>query len=230
MNYGKLKQRVTWFLDRTDLTSMVSSFVNEVRLDIATEYNWPWLWTDAYLTTEAGSSDYALPDDYLDHLHVLLNKKKLPGYTQRDWDTQMYFDEDWDEPRGEPTEYMIVGQTLRLKPAPDGEYILRLYYYARPPDFTMDYQDDYMSLTYPYMIIHRAVLLGAIFLDDTQKIKMHAPLADKELAKAVKKEKAKKFSDVAVQFRTYKDFDKGAFKNRLRLSGSNRGSTIDTEG
>jgi len=240
LNYGELKQRVTWFLDRTDLTTQISAWVNDARLQLAnpvlpdkTLVEWPWLWTDSYLTTAAGSADYALPSDFLSHLQVLLEKstgqkKKLHGYTQKGWDEQMLSSLSYLESNGEPSEYALIGQTLRLHPPPDAAYILRLYYYARPTAFSSDSQSDYMSNTYPYLIIHRTVLLGAVFLDDTAKIKMHAPLAQKELVDAVLREKDKKHQDVTHVMRTWKDFGKNSFVNRFQLRATpGRRSGVD---
>lgn len=210
------------------MSAMASAIINDVRRELATgiytdergkplKVYWPWLYTDAYTTTIAGSSDYALPTDYLDHMEVTMGKKKLHRFTQVDWDNQRLYDYDWAEQRGEPQSFFLLGHMIRLKPPPDGEYTLHLHYYALPSAFSDDLDFDYMSTVYPYLIIHKTVLDCAIILDDRDKIRMHGPLYDTQLRNAIKNERGKKFEQAATVMRTYKDFESASFFNRFKV-------------
>lgn len=207
---------------------MASAIINDVRREIATgiftderghplKVYWPWLYTDAYTTTTAGSSDYALPNDYLDHMEVVIGKKKLHRFTQADWDNQMLHDYDWTENAGEPQVFFMLGHMIRLKPPPDGAYEMHLHYYALPSAFSMDADFDYMSTVYPYLIVHKTVLICAIQQDDRDKIRMHGPMYDSQLRMAIKNERGKKFEEAATVMRTYKDFEAAHFHNRFKV-------------
>ncbi len=210
------------------MSAMASAIINDVRRDLATgiyldhkgkpiKVYWPWLYTDAYTTTTVGESDYALPADYLDHMEVIIGRKKLHRFTQADWDNQRLYDYDWDETNGEPQSFFMIGHMLRLKPPPDGAYELHLHYYALPSAFVADTDFDYMSQVYPYVIIHKTVLTCAVILDDRDKIRMHGPMFDSEFRAAAKNELGKKFEQATTVMRSYKDFESAHFHNRFKV-------------
>ena len=228
MNFGELKTRVDWFIDSPSLTAMASTLINDVRQELATgvfldergktiKAYWPWLYTDSYTTTVAGTSDYALPSDYLDHIEIRIGNKKLHRFTQVDYDSQMMYDHDWVESIGEPAQFLLVGHMIRLKPPPDGAYEMHLHYYASPSAFTLDIDSDYMSQIYPYLIIHKTVLMLATQQDDKDKIRIHGPQSDTELRKALRNELGKRRQGAATVMRTYRDFEGNSFHNRFKV-------------
>lgn len=207
---------------------MASAIINDVRRELATgiyldhrgkhiKVFWPWMYTDAYTTTTAGSADYALPSDYIDHMEVVIGRKKLHRFTQVDWDNQRLYDYDWVENTGEPQQFFLIGHMLRLKPPPDGAYTMHLHYYALPSAFSQDTDFDYMSEVYPYMIIHKAVVMCAVILDDRDKIRMHGPMFDSIFRSAAKNEIGKKYEQAATVMRPYKDFESASFHNRFKV-------------
>lgn len=219
MNFNTLKTRVTMYLDRADINTATNPYagywINDVRLELATIHKWPHLWTEAYLTTSAGSSDYALPTDFLDHLTIRIGDKNLHGYFERDYDKQILDDRDNPRAPGEPEGYYFKGHTIRLRPQPNGAYTMYLVYYARPSDFSEDSDNDHWTNNYPYVLIHGAVALGATFLDDEKKLKIHMALFERALERCLKKEKAKMYQDVKVQVRTWKDYGTAQWRRML---------------
>jgi hypothetical protein len=212
MDYSTLKSRVEMYLDRDDVNTTANPYcgywINDHRLELATQpgIQWPHLWTESYVTTSAGSSDYALPSNYLDHLMVRIGAKDLHPYLEADWNRVVMNDQDDPPDTDEPDGFYMKGETLRLRPPPDGAYTMYMVYYARPTDFSVDTDADFWSNNYPYVLIHGAVILGATFLDDEKKFKIHTSLYDRALMNCLKKEKSKKYRNAVVQVRTYKDF------------------------
>jgi len=207
------------YLDRDDINTAAKPYagywINDIRLDLATQFNWPHLWTESSVTTIAGSSDYALPTDYLDHLTVRISSKNLHGFMERDWDKVVLEDEDDPPDSDEPDCYYMKGTIMRLRPQPDAAYTLTLVYYARPTDFSADGDTDHWSNNYPYVLIHGAVVLGATFLDDEKKLKIHMALFERAFQACLRKEKAKKYQDVKLQWRTHKDFGASQWRRML---------------
>ena len=219
MQFSTLKSRVEMYLDRSDVNSTANPYcgywVNDVRLELATQLNWPHLWVESYLTTSAGSSDYALPTDFLDHLTVRLDGRILHGYFERDWGKQIMDDASNYPQSAAPEGYYMKGQTIRLRPQPSVSNTMYLVYYARPSDLSGDSDTDFWTNNYPYVLIHGAVVHGATFLDDADTLKVHMALYDRALAQCIKKEKSKKYQDVKIQIRTFKDFGVSQWRSMI---------------
>jgi hypothetical protein len=242
--YSTLQGRVAEYLDRTDLTTQIQNWINDTRKSIAVEalaqnHMFDYLYTEATMTTSAGSGVYALPSDYLGHLTIMLANKKLHRVGAREFDdlhVEAYENVDDDgvlltttnsvnlsttvsnnlDP-GEPDYYIDRGMAIELFPVPDMEYTVTIKYYALPTDFSLDADEDYMCRFHPEAVIFGASLRGAVFMDDTVKIPVFESKFDKEMKKILYKEKQKEVTDLPIRMKSWKDFDALGFKRKMRL-------------
>jgi hypothetical protein len=192
-----------------------------------------YLYTEATLSTSAGSGVFALPTDYLGHLAIMLNTKKLHRVGAREFD-DLHVDADEDTTSidsimltttmvsdttatGEPDYYVDRGMCIELFPVPNQTYTLTIKYYALPTDFTLVTDEDFMCRFHPEAVIFGAALRGAVFMDDTVKIQVFEAKFEKEMKKILYKEKMKEVTDLPIRMKTYKDFDTLGFKRKMRL-------------
>jgi hypothetical protein len=242
MEYSELTDRVAEYLDRTDLgtssSSPVSStkigqWINDTRKDLALKYDFNYLYEEATVSTSSASSTYALPADYLGHLTLLCDYKKLARVSAREFDELYYTDDDEntasdqleldvssDATAGFPEYYIDRGMYVQLFPEPDSTYTLTMKYYAQPGDFDESSDEDYMSRFHFEAIIFGASLRGAIYLDDEAKIKIFSQAYKICIDEIVKREKDTKTKDTHVRVKSWKDYDLNTFRRLTRVQNS----------
>lgn len=240
MIYGTIIDRVAQYLDRDDLGTSASSpcssthignWINDTRKDLGLKYDFDYLYVEASITASAGSATYALPTDYLGHLVVLSNYKKLTRLGAKEFEELIRIDEEEstsssqltleaNADSGSPEYYIDRGMYIQLFPTPDDDYTITLKYYAQPEDFTISTEEDYMSRFHFEAIILGAALRGAVFLDDIQKTQLYQQFYERAIGEIVTREGQKKQRDKYVRFRTYKDYDLEAFKRLHKISTS----------
>ncbi len=228
MDYSTLQSRVCQYLDRSDLTTHIQNWINDTRKDIALKYDFDYLYVEATTTTSAGSATYALPTDYMGHLVMMSNSKKLSRIGAREFDELIGIDEATPDSTsvlstesgttsGPPEYYIDRGMQFELFPSPDTAYTITLKYYAQPSDFTIAADSDYISVFHFEAVIFGAALRGAIFLDDVTKIAIFTSAYDTKIKEMVKKEFDKIGKDTHVRWKTWKDYDLDAFKRLMRI-------------
>jgi len=243
MIYSVIVDRVAEYLDRTDLGTSVSNpisatkigqWVNDTRKDVALKYDFNYLYAEATISTSAGTAVYSLPADYMGHLTILCNYKKLMRVGAREFDELLYTDDaviaspdnielsEGSSYSGFPEYYIDRGMNIQFYPEPDAAYTITMKYYAQPADFFTatgtDY--DYMSTFHFEAIIFGAALRGALFLDDQGKIAVFTKAYSTAIADIVAKEKGTKTKDTHIRIKSWKDYDLSTFKRLTKISNS----------
>lgn len=220
MDYGSIKVRVKRFLDwnGANVDTYVADWVNDVRQALATtpEIDWQHLWTTETWTTSAGSSDYSLPSDYIDHKLLMLGSKKLFGIGSAEYAHQVLDDEDDPQDQDEPSWYEVRGGKIHLQPPPDAAYTLTLYYYSIPASMSSSSETDYFTINYPMYLVHEAVVMGAVFLDDEKKIALHERESTKQFGRMIRREKKRTQRDRNPVFKSWRDFSTATYKEKFR--------------
>lgn len=229
MDFSTIKSRVAEYLDRSDLTTKIAGWVNDTRKDIALRHDFDYLYVEATCSTSANSALYALPDDYLGHLTVFVDSKKLQRVGAREFDNLVNTDltvsatveylptEDAVNP-GEPDYYIDRGMQIELYPSPDTTYTLKLKYFAQPTDFSASTDSDYISTFHFEAIIFGASFRGAMFLDDQSRINLYGSAYEKLIADMIRKEKDKNWADKFHRMKTWNEFGTETIKKMYRVN------------
>lgn len=240
MQYDDIVDRVADYLDRTDLgtsssdpisSTNIGKWVNDTRKDLALKHNFNYLYEEATVSTSAGTATYSLPQDYMGHVTILCDYKKLTRIGAREFDELVYTDDEENEgsdqlqldvssdaTSGFPEYYIDRGMYFELYPKPDATYTLTMKYYAQPDDFDSADDEDYMSRFHFEAIIFGASLRGAIFLDDMAKISIFTGAYKQAIDELIKREKDTKTKDAHVRFKSWKDYELETFRRLHRIS------------
>jgi len=232
MNREDIRDRVADYLDRSDLTTRINNWINDVRRDIALKYNFNYLYAEATCTTSAGSARYALPEDYLGHLTIMLDDKKLMKVAPREFDEltgidhdvttttgYLTYSEDTGDETSTPDYYVDRGMEIELYPAPDAAYTLKMRYYAQPEEWTDDANEDYVSRFHYEAMIWGVCLRGAMFLEEDNKIAIYAQAYQSAIDEMIKREheQYQKPKDNFSRIKTWQDFDPTTFKRKVKV-------------
>ena len=214
MTFLEAQQEVSRMIDwsGSNATTMIKKWIQYTRREIATKFDFPFLFTIA-TTTTTSSNTYNFPSDYLDHLMILMDDEDgnpillyemTPGYWANLFKIPSPLDISSDTP---PYRVLIEGNYFRIIPDPPSGRTLTLYYYRRPDDLVEDNETDYFLNTYPDAVIWGASLRGAVYLDDEQKVAKFKPLYEDALKAMIARENRKRVDRRgAVRFKTWKDF------------------------
>lgn len=229
---GTIRSRVIDYLDgRTDLDSKINQWIDDARRDIATKYDFAYLFVEATTTTSAGLSRYALPSDYLGHLNMFIGTKKLVRIAPSEFDSVHGSDIDIQPTDGvapylqttgsleqdEPDYYIDRGMEFDLWPIPDGIYTVLLRYYANPIDFITDAAYDYITTFHTEAVIFGAAHRGAVYLEDEQKKTEYKQEYRDQIAIMIRNEKNRKASDLGRRWKSHKDFSPMQFRRIMKI-------------
>lgn len=239
MIYSMITDRVAEYLDRTDLgtsssspisSSKIGQWINDTRKDVALKYDFNYLYVEATIETSAGTAVYSLPEDYMGHLTVLCEYKKLMRVGAREFDELLYTDDvevssvanleltEGSGTSGFPEYYIDRGMNIELFPRPDAAYTITMKYYAQPANFTTGTDYDYMSTFHFEAVIFGAALRGALFLDDVGKVQAYKAAYGETLTDIIKKEKETKTKDTHIRVKSWKDYDLSTFRRLTRIT------------
>lgn len=241
MEYGTMIDRVAEYLDRTDLgtssstnpsATKIGQWINDTRKDIALKHDFNYLYVEAAISTSAGCGVYALPQDYMGHLTMLCNYKKLMRVGAREFDErEMTDDEKNTQPEsleltidtmttGFPEYYIDRGMYIEFWPEPDATYTIVMKYYAQPEDFYSIDDEDYMSRFHFEAIIFGACLRGSVFLDDNAKIGIFTAAYKSAVDEIIKKDQNIKTKDRHVRVKSWKDYKVEVFRQMFGVDAS----------
>lgn len=230
---GTIRQRVIDYLDgRTDLDAKINAWIDDTRRDLASKYDFAYLYTEATITTSAASARYDLPADYLGHLSIFIGTKKLIRIRPGEFDAIHGDDIDIQATDGstaylytvgsseqdEPDYYIDRGMEFDLYPVPDDTYTLLVKYYANPSDWTTDTQYDFISTFHTEAVIFGAAWRGAIYLEDDAKKQEYSTEYKEQINVMKMKEKDKQNADVFTRMKSYKDFSSAQLKRIVKMN------------
>lgn len=242
MNFTTIQDRVADYLDRNDLTTKIRGWINDTRQDLALKYNFDYLYAEVACSVVAGSARYALPSNYIGHLDIWINQKKLSKLRPREADeltptdststsatlfleTETAVAQNYEV--GAPDYYIDRGMEVQFYPTPDSSYTATWKYYAQPTNWgestsaaaTDATCADYISNFHFEAIIFGASWRGAIYLDDEVKKQTYAGLYQQYIGEMIKREKDKEARDIKVRIKTWQDYDLSTFKRLMKHSG-----------
>lgn len=147
----------------SDLTISINNGMNAM----AADYDWPWLFTSATITTVAGTVAYSLPTR---HMRTLWIANEPYGYQlvarQRKQLSRYYgtnFQQDY------PFYYTVYGAGIRLAPIPNAVYSLSHTYVAAEAPLTTGAQEPLCPEHFSDLIVLYAGMEEATRLKDFQQ-------------------------------------------------------------
>ncbi len=230
---GGIRARVIEYLDgRTELDTKINAWIEDTRRDIATKYNFAYLYTEATAVTSAGCARYALPADYMNHLRLFVGTKKLVRIDPGEFDSVHGDDIAIEATEGktpylfttgsleqsEPDYYIDRGLEFDLWPIPDAAYSLLLCYFAQPTEFPSDVSSDYITTFHTEAVIFGAAWRGAVYLEDEQKTGKYSEQYRAQVSTILQREKDRKTTDLSHRMKSYKDFSPNQFKRLMKIT------------
>jgi len=165
-NYSTLQTEIANFLDRSDLTADVPTFIQlgEARLNQTLRIR-P-METRVTTSTVAGQNYYGLPDNYIQMRAFVLDtspRRDLEYLTPETMDVM------WAGSKtGVPQAYTIVGDAIRLGPTPSGVVTLEMVFWAKIPALSATNTSNWYIENAPNLLLAAAMIEAAMFIKDPE--------------------------------------------------------------
>jgi hypothetical protein len=179
--YAELKTAVADWLNRSDLTAVIPSFIALAESHFNQEERLRNQKSIVRATATFNQEYEALPGDYLEMLN-LTNETTVPFQKMQfislnQWDN---FKRDFTTLQV-PKYYTIVGNQLQLLPVPGSDITAEMVYYAKIPALSDTNTANWLLTNHPEVYLYGTLLQAAPYLKDDDRIATWNAMLEKTL-------------------------------------------------
>ena len=204
MTYSELKTNIANYLNRSDLTSQMDMFIDNVEGEINRRARRKEMIKRATATADA--QYLSLPTDWLEGINVEITSNDFSPILQQSIESLDIYRKSINNKTGQPVYFAFVDDTMELAPTPDTSYTLQLTYYEKIPALSDSNTSNFVSLNHPDVYLYGALKHASIYLMEDERVAMFTQLFEKALEE-IKMEQEKA------------EFSKGSLMQRRRSYG-----------
>jgi len=193
-NYNELVTTVASYLARSDLTSIVPTFVQ-----LAQERMTRDLRTREMLkisTTTASDSTVELPIDFLEmrEIHFQGNPPVTLEYQSPD----KFFRNHLTTTSGQPYYFTIIGYEMQFAPTPDNNQVLQMLYYNKPTFISPIVSSNLYLANYPDALLYATLAEAEPYLMNDARLQVWASMYERAISNIMNNDIGKKFPNTAL--------------------------------
>jgi hypothetical protein len=179
MTYAELKTAIANYLNRSDLTSDIDTFIDNVEAELNRRLRTKDMIKRA--TATADSQYLAVPTDWIEAINVEITSNDFSPLFQQSIESLDVYRKSNNNSVGQPVYYAMVDDSIELAPTPDGEYTLQLTYYAKISALSGTNTSNFVSVSHPDVYLYGALKHASIFLMEDERIPMFTQQFEKAL-------------------------------------------------
>lgn len=204
MTYSELKTNIANYLNRSDLTSQMDMFIDNVEGEINRRVRRKEMIKRATATADA--QYLSLPTDWLEAINVEITSNNFSPILQQSIESLDIYRKSINNKTGQPVYFAFVDDTMELAPTPDASYTLQLTYYGKIDALSDSNTSNFLSNNHPDVYLYGALKHASIYLMEDERVAMFSQLFEKALEELkMEQEKA--------------EFGKGSLMQRRRSYG-----------
>ena len=167
-NYGELKTNVADWLNRSDLTSVIPTFIEGAHSKLNQSLRVRQMVQRA--TASVDSEYSALPGDFLEIRDIRLNTDPVRSLEAISSEQQNQERERFGNTAGKPKYFTMIGEQVQVFPTPDTTYTMELAYYEKIPDFSGDSSTNWLLTKEPLIYVYGALVHATPYLKDDDRV------------------------------------------------------------
>lgn len=182
MTFTELKTNIADWLNRTDLTSVIPTFITlaEARL------NRQLRTTNQYTRADISTSDQylSMPSDFLEMRHIRITSPKerdlveIAAHSINEYTDSNFIASLADSyPR-----YYVYGNALRIIPTPSQSITYEMFYYAKVPALSSSNASNWVSTSHPDAYLYYSLLQASPYLGEDERITIWQSQAERAVA------------------------------------------------
>jgi hypothetical protein len=193
--YSELKTAIANWLDRSDLTDVIPDFIALAETRHKRDFKIRRMETRVTANTIADTEYYTLPDDYIAMRNIKLNtdtKTPLEFLTPEIMDRLQA-----GSSVGKPKAYSIKGNTIQLRPIPDGVYEIEIAYYKTFAALSDSNTTNDMLTHHPDAYLYGALVEAEPYLQNDKRIQVWQGFYDRAKEDIIKSNERDRHSGTA---------------------------------
>jgi len=193
--YAELKTSIASWLDRSDLTDVIPDFIALAETRHKRDFKIRRMETRVTANTIADTEYYTLPDDYIAMRNIKLNsdpKTALEFLTPEIMDRLQA-----GSSTGKPKAYSIKGNTIQLRPLPDGVYEIEISYYKTFAALSDSNTTNDMLTHHPDAYLYGALVEAEPYLQNDKRIQVWQGFYDRAKEDIIKSNERDRHSGTA---------------------------------
>ena len=169
MNYSQLKSNIADFLNRSDLTAVIPTFISltEAQMERALRVRQMIERSAAQIDTEYS----ALPSDFLEAKTFKITSSRpiqpVEFVTPEQMDDAQQLSAG---ALGIPKYFTIIGNQIRVSPAPDATYNAELMYFAKLAKLSDSNTTNWLLASSPDAYLYGSLMQAAPYLKDDERV------------------------------------------------------------
>ena len=199
-NYGELKSAVSDFLNRSDLTSVIPTFIDFAEAEFNRTLRIRQMVARAEAAIDARFS--AVPSDFIEAKDLVIVTgtpvTPLQFVTQQEMaqirNTEI-------ASAGIPKYFSVVGGQFEFCPTPATEYSLEMTYFAKIDALTLDADTNWLLTDYPDLYLYTSLMHSAPYLKDDERLAVWAQLAKKAKEELIARDTSASFNGSTPKMR-----------------------------
>ena len=192
--YSELVSTVESYLARSDLTSIIPTFVQLAQLRMTRDLRTREMLK--VVTTTATDGTVEIPTDFLEmrEMHFQGNPPITLEYESPD----KFFRDMLTTTSGLPYYYTIIGYEFQFAPTPDSSKTLQLLYYAQPTFISATTSSNLYLANYPDALLYATLAEAEPYLMNDPRIQTWASMYDRAIGNIMENDIGKKFPNTAL--------------------------------
>ena len=163
--YTELQASIADFLNRSDLTSVITDFITMCEAELNRELRVREM---SVRTRAPINSQYVkLPDDFLSMRNIELQTDPVTSLQYKNL-TNLDIHRSGDS-TGKPLYFSIMQNNIEFAPVPDGDYTIEIVYYQKIPALSVK-ETNWLLSAHPDLYLYGSLAHSAPYLHDDQRI------------------------------------------------------------
>jgi len=192
-NYGELKSTIADFLNRSDLTSVIPTFIDFAEAEFNRNLRVRQMVLRAEAQIDARFS--AVPADFIEAKDLVIVTTN--PVTPLEFITQQEMAQERNTTytaAATPKYFSVVGSQFEFVPTPDQQYSLEMSYFAKIDALSADTDTNWLLTDYPDIYLYTSLMHSAPYLKDDERIGVWAQLAAKAREELIARDASSSFN------------------------------------
>ncbi len=207
MTYSELKSNIENFLNRSDLTDVIDTFIDSTESEFNRRLRVKGMIKRATATLD--SQYISVPTDWLEAINIQIDSGDFSPLFQQSIESLDVYRKSNDNVTGQPIYFALVDDSIEFAPTPDGSYTVQLTYYGKIDALSDSNTSNFLSTGYPDAYLYGSLKHASIYLMEDERVPLFTAQFEKALEEMrLEQEKA--------------EFAKGSLMQRRRTYGKRR--------
>ena len=179
MTYAELKTNIANYLNRSDLTSYIDTFIDSTEAELNRRLRTKEMIKRA--TATADSQYLTVPTDWQEAINVEITSNNFSPLFQQSIESLDVYRKSNNNAVGQPVYYAMVDDSIELAPTPDSSYTLQLTYYGKIEPLSDSNTSNFVSNDHPDVYLYGSLKHASIFLMEDERIPLFTTQFEKAL-------------------------------------------------